>query len=168
MFYGCPLTGTLDFGTRISEIEDNALSSNSREELVIPENIIYFGKLSYCHNLKKIYLPNRSITIGLFSYLDNLEELHLGGTKNFVCSERMYSENLRLITVSGNNEYLYTENGILYDKKTNAIIKCPPKLDIKKVEINVKPAESAFEFHAVLLCRSYAFGSHRYLPCGLL
>ena len=72
------------------------------------ENIIYFGKLSYCHNLKKIYLPNRSITIGLFSYLDNLEELHLGGAKNFVCSERMYSENLRLITVSGNNEYLYT------------------------------------------------------------
>ena len=57
----------------------------------------------------------------------------------------MYSENLRLITVSENNEYLYTENGILYDKKTNAILKCPPKLDIKKVEINVKPAESAFD-----------------------
>ena len=145
MFYGCPLTGELDYGEYISSIRDNALSNNERVELVIPDTILEFGDLSYCKSLKKIYLPNSSINIGTFTYLENLEELHLGGTSNLNNFEKMHQlNNLKLITVSDNNQYIYTKNGILYDKNTNAIVKCPPKLEIENIEINIKPYVNAF------------------------
>ena len=148
MFYGCPLTGDLNFGTYINEIKDNALSNNERTELIIPDTISYMGNLSYCDNLRKIYLPNTSIRIGTFTYLKELEELHLGGAENFDDSTTMSRiEKLKIITVSDSNNYLYTNNGILYDKNTNAIIKCPPQLDIKKIEISVKPYKGAFIYN---------------------
>ena len=145
LFYGCPLTGELNYGEYINSIRSGALSANDREELVIPSTITSFGDLSYCDNLKKIYLPNTPIIIYSFSHLDNLEELHLGGTSSTKGFEDMYSvSNLRLITVSDDNEKLYVNNGILYNKNTNAIVKCPPKLEIEKIQIDIKPYRYAF------------------------
>lgn len=145
MFSGCPLTGELNYGEYINSIGNSALSNNDREELVIPDSISNFGNISYCDNLKKIYLPNTSIKVGSFTYLDNLEEIHLGGTSNLDNFKKMYSvNNLKLFTVSEDNEYLYVNNGILYDKKTDAIVKCPPKLEIEKIEIKIKPYDDAF------------------------
>ena len=145
MFYSCPLTGNLDYGEYITSIGDNALSFNKRYELIIPDTILYFGDLKYCDNLKTLHLPNDKISIGIFKDLESLEELHLGGAKDLRSLEQMKSvDNLRLITVSDDNQYLYTKDGILYDKKTDAIIKCPPKLEIEKIEINVNPYKYAF------------------------
>lgn len=145
LFSSCPLTGELDFGDYIDYIGDNALFSNQREELIIPDTIEYFGDLSYCKNLKKIYFPNTPIRIGELNYLENLEELHLGGTTNLDTFEKMIQlKKLKVITVSSDNEHLYVKDGILYEKEWDRIIKCPSMLEIEKIEIYNQPYKFAF------------------------
>lgn len=145
MFSNCPLTGELNFGQYVTSIGNEALSANDREELIIPEGIKSIGKLSECDNLKRIYLPNNKITIKYFNYMDNLEEIHLGGAVNYDTSYNSGELiNLKVITTSDDNDSLYVKDGILYNKITNSIIKCPAKLDIEKITINTKPSERAF------------------------
>lgn len=148
-FNSNPLNGTLNFGDKIVSIGDNALSYNSRTELIIPNQINSIGKINYCKNLKKLVLPNTenivNISYNFLSNMDSLEELHLGSASSFTyIVDNIWFENLKVITVSEHNKYLYIKNGVLHNKLDDSILRFPAKLELEEYVINNKVNEGAF------------------------
>ncbi|OPZ19655.1 MAG: hypothetical protein BWZ04_02359 [Firmicutes bacterium ADurb.BinA205] len=93
----------------------------------------------YCRSLKSVTLPDT------MKYIDWLD---LAASSGKVSTDKTDGEilpTLEKVTVSENNPYFASENGIIYSKDMKELIGCPPAMEMKELKISEK-AEAIKDF----------------------
>ena len=129
-FFGCTSLKSINIPEGISEIPLYSFYlCTSLQTIKIPENVkkIGFAAFANCQSLTNVYLPSKVAEIGNGAFSD--------------CSA------LESITLSDENEYFSTLNGVLYSKDMTTLLQCPANYKEKTFKLlgNVKIiAGSAF------------------------
>ena len=94
-------------------------------------NNTFFG----CSSLSEVVIPDGLIDIGWWNFggCKSLTHLHLPGTLRHISTG--CASSIRSYTVSSNNKYLTTIDGIVYNKKVTKLLAVPKEIALKTIKI---------------------------------
>lgn len=136
----------------LKAIKKLAFDVSTITELELPDSIEKLGRNALSRNsLQKIKLPKNLEVLGdrVFAGCKDLVSLDLSMTKSIHKKAISECSNLREFLCDDENEVFATVNGILYDKHSNTLLKCPNanEFDNGKLVIpdGVKTIDLAFD-----------------------
>ena len=118
-------------------------------DIVIPSGVVEIGKGAFydCSEITSVKMPESLLRIGssAFEWCDNLVEIEIPfGVINIGESAFQFCNSIEAIHVSENNNKYSSENGVLFDKKKETLLKYPSgkkddKYIVKNGVLNIAP-----------------------------
>lgn len=129
-FYDCGSLTSITIPKGVECIEPTTFAHcKSLTSIMIPDSVKGIGSsaFSYCESIKSITIPNGVTSIGssAFEGCTNISNIVIPDTVTDIAFGA-FSENIS-ITVSNNNKYFSSEEGILFDKSKTKLIHFPNK-----------------------------------------
>lgn len=113
----------------VVEIGKKAFYKLSISNVIFPETLEFIGKEAFSFNeLTDIHLPESLLKIDSEAFIFNkLTTIFLPKNIRTICSGAFLYNNLFSFIVDDNNTSFVSHEGVLFNKKKNKLIQCPPK-----------------------------------------
>jgi uncharacterized protein involved in tolerance to divalent cations len=115
----------------IKEIQESAFERCRNLSFIeIPDTTVVIGKKAFCRCFNLAYIrlgeDTKSIEDNAFSFCDKLKRIEIMSHIEWIdCNAFNNCSKLQEITVSNENNFYSSVDGVLYDKKKSIVIRCP-------------------------------------------